>query len=95
MDAGAITYLSPLVKSQDAKLKRQVLSCLSQISKHTVELAELVVEGEIFPPVLDRLRDPDSFVRKNAATLIREVVKHTPEVSSHPTLESLKSLCCS
>jgi hypothetical protein len=84
VDAGAITYLSPLVKSQDAKLKRQVLSCLSQISKHTVELAELVVEGEIFPPVLDRLRDPDSFVRKNAATLIREVVKHTPEVSLHP-----------
>ena len=56
-------------------------SALSQISKHTVELAELVVEAEIFPGILSSLRDSDEYVQKNVATLIREIAKHTPEVS--------------
>ena len=47
-----ILYLTNL----DAKLKRQVLSCFAQISKHSVELAELVVEAEIFPAVLTCLK---------------------------------------
>lgn len=55
-------------------------SALSQISKHTVELAELVVEAEIFPAILSSLRDSDEYVQKNVATLIREIAKHTPEV---------------
>lgn len=58
-------------------------SALSQISKHTVELAELVVEAEIFPTILSSLKDSDEYVQKNVATLIREIAKHTPEVISH------------
>ena len=27
--------------------------------------------------------DPDEYVRKNVATLIREIAKHTPEVRPH------------
>ncbi len=57
---------------------------MGQIAKHTVELAELVVDGDIFPSIFDRLNDPDTYVRKNAATVIREVAKHTPEVSLSP-----------
>lgn len=45
-----------------------------------MELAELVVEAEIFPTILSSLRDSDEYVQKNAATLIREIAKHTPEV---------------
>ena len=41
----------------------------------------MVVEAEIFPAVLSSLRDPDDYVVKNVATLIREIAKHTPEVS--------------
>lgn len=37
-------------------LQRQVFSALSQISKHSVELAEMVVEAEIFPVVLQSLK---------------------------------------
>jgi len=36
--------------------QRQVFSALSQIAKHSVELAEMVVEAEIFPSVLNSLR---------------------------------------
>lgn len=33
------------------QLKRQVCSALAQIAKHSVDLAEVVVEAEIFPKV--------------------------------------------
>merc|ERR1712072_1380830 len=75
VDAGAVAYLAPLIVHPDAKLKRQVCSCLAQIAKHSVDLAEVIVEAEIFPNVLNCLKDTDPFVRKNAATCIREVAK--------------------
>ena len=56
VDAGAIAHLAQLVGSKDAKLKRQLFSALSQVAKHTVELAEMVVEAEIFPSVLSSLK---------------------------------------
>ena len=56
VDAGAIAHLAQLVGSNDAKLKRQLFSALSQVAKHTVELAEMVVEAEIFPNVLTSLK---------------------------------------
>lgn len=64
--------------------QRQVFSALSQIAKHSVDLAEMVVEAEIFPAVLGCLKDPDEYVKKNVATLMREITKHTPEVSKLP-----------
>ena len=45
-----------MILNPDSKLKRQVLSAFAQISKHSVELAELVVEAEIFPAVLTCLK---------------------------------------
>jgi hypothetical protein len=61
------------VVSPDAKLKRQVCAALGQIAKHSVDLAEVVVEAEVFPNILMCLKDVDGFVRKHAATAIREV----------------------
>lgn len=76
-----MTYLSPLITHNDSKLKRQVCSCLAQIAKHSVDLAEVVVEAEIFPRILLCLKDIDIQVRKNSATCIREVARHTPELA--------------
>ena len=67
VDAGAVAYLAPLIQHDDGKLKRQVCSCLAQIAKHSVDLAEVVVEAEIFPKILTCLGDVDTYVRKNAA----------------------------
>ena len=72
---------APLILSPDAKLKRQVCAALGQVAKHSVDLAEVVVEAEIFPSILMCLKDVDGFVRKHAATAIREVCKHTPELA--------------
>jgi len=46
-----------------------------------VDLAEVVVEAEIFPRILHCLKDIDEFVRKNAATCIREIARHTPDLA--------------
>ena len=76
-------------------MQRQVFSALSQIAKHSVDLAEMVVEAEIFPAVLTCLKDPDEYVKKNVATLIREISKHTPEVRccEHFSQIPIKKLC--
>lgn len=42
----------------------------------------MVTEADVFPAALTCLRDPDELVRKNVTTLMREVVKHTPEVTN-------------
>lgn len=78
---GAIGHLASLISNPDARLRRQLFSALSQLSKHSIELAEMVVEAEIFPGVLAYLKDPDEYVKKNTATLIREISKHTPELA--------------
>ena len=41
----------------------------------------MVVEAEIFPASFACLKDTDEYVKKNCATLIREVAKHTPELA--------------
>lgn len=54
---------------------------MANISKHAVELAELVVEAEIFPKILYRLKDNDLLVKKYAATCIREIAKQSPDLA--------------
>jgi len=81
VDAGAVPYLVPMIQHADAKLKRHVCACLAHIAKHTVDLAEVVVEQEVVPKIFVCLRDADATVRKNTATAIREIVKHTPELA--------------
>lgn len=46
-----------------------------------MDLAEVVAEAEVFPRILNCLKDLDNQVRKNAATCIREIAKHTAELS--------------
>lgn len=61
-------------------VQRQALSALSSIAKHTVNLAESIIEAEIFPDVLLHMAHPDEGVNKAAATLTREICKHSLEV---------------
>lgn len=56
-------------------------SCLANIARHTIDLAEHVVEAEIFPKILYRLKDTDPLVRKFAATCIREIAKQSQDLA--------------
>jgi hypothetical protein len=66
-----VPFLAQLINHQDSQLKRQVCSCLANISRHTIDLAETVVDNDIFPKILYKLKDTDQLVRKFAATCIR------------------------
>nr|CAD7588167.1 unnamed protein product [Timema genevievae] len=61
-------------------MKRQALSALASVAKHSVDLAEMVVEAEVFPQVLIHLAHPDELVARSAAFVVREVTKHTLEL---------------
>ena len=50
-------------------------SCFNSVKKIQV------VEAEIFPRILHCLKDVDEFVRKNAATCVREIARHTPDLA--------------
>lgn len=56
---------------------------LSSIAKHNVDLAEAVVEAEISSDVLVHMTHPDESVARVAAILIKEICKHTLEVSKY------------
>ncbi|KAJ3199753.1 Sperm-associated antigen 6, partial [Entophlyctis luteolus] len=53
------------------------------IAKHSVDLPELRPwsMGKFSPNALNCLKDIDPYVRKNSATLICEIAKHTPELA--------------
>jgi hypothetical protein len=78
----AITKISPLISHPDSKIRKQSLQCLCQIAKHSVDLAESVIDSEIFPNALICLKDTDLGVRKSAVTLLCEISKHSAEVRS-------------
>ena len=79
-------FLAALIPHVDVQIKRQVCCCLANIAKHEVELAEEVVNADLFPKILYRLKDSDLLVKKYAATCIREIAKQSPD------LDKLKSI---
>lgn len=42
---------------------------------------QVVVAADVFPKIYLLLRDTDPMVRRNAAMVVREVCKHTPELA--------------
>ncbi|KXS16285.1 ARM repeat-containing protein, partial [Gonapodya prolifera JEL478] len=89
LDALAVRHLAPLTTHADAKLRRQAFSVLGQIAKHGIDMAESVVDGQgagddgavVVEAVVRGVRDEDAAVRRAAATLVCEVVKHSEELS--------------
>jgi len=71
-----VPILPGKTKSCPAHVCAQVCSALGQIAKHSVDLAEVVVEAEVFPKCLTCLRYPDEFVQQHAATLVSKYKLH-------------------
>lgn len=59
-----------------------MLLALSSIAKHSADLAEAVIEADIFQDILAHMVHPDENVSKVAAILTREICKHTFEVKA-------------
>ncbi len=62
------------------------------VAKHAMDMAEVIIEAETIKLVLEHCGHPDELVRKSACGLVREIVKHSPEViqsnrASHSPLQ--------
>ena len=51
------------------------------VAKHAMDMAEVIIEADIIPLVLEHCGHTDELVRKAACGLVREIVKHSPEVN--------------
>ena len=71
------------LRFSDTELRRhrQAFIFLANIARHSADLAETVVETQIFPKMLTSLKFPDESVKKMTATLIKDICKHTPELA--------------
>ncbi len=65
----------------DLKLVRQVVRCLGNVAKHSNELAEYVVDGDIFPGLWACFKINDEPTRKTSAELVCHIVKQSAELA--------------
>ncbi|CAG9561106.1 unnamed protein product [Danaus chrysippus] len=77
VDAGAICHLVRGLENQDPKLKRSTLCALSAVAGTRASLAEAVVAGGALPPALLHAGHDTAPVRRAAACLLRDIVKHS------------------
>lgn len=77
-----LDVITKYINYTDTSIKRNVCNLLTNISKHSVELATLVMSKIIHPQkLLNCLRDQDVIVRQNAAMCICELVNKSPEIA--------------
>jgi len=81
VDNGAVQVLCKVLSSHDAKLKKNSLRALACIAQHGVELAEGIIEAEVFPTALLLLKDVDSTVKKAASELAKAICKQSSELA--------------
>ncbi|XP_031768532.1 sperm-associated antigen 6-like isoform X4 [Galleria mellonella] len=80
VDAGSICHLVRGLENQDPKLKRSTLCALGAVAGARLELAEAVVAGGALPPALLHTGHDAAPVRRAAACLLRDIVKHSVDV---------------
>lgn len=71
--------------------QRSTLCALGAVAGARSELAEAVVAGGALPPALLHAGHDAAPVRRAAASLIRDIVKHSVDVSSTTTAQTMLS----
>jgi len=80
----ALHAIASLLGARSTKptLRAACLKMLSQVAKHSTELAALVVEQNVMPTVLQCLTNEDhTHTRLAAASLVQEVSRRTPDLA--------------
>lgn len=83
MNANGVGHLARALGDRDDGLKRQALLALACIVKHGVDAAEAAIQSEVFPDVLVLMGHKCLLVRRNAALLVRDIVRHTPDLAQY------------
>jgi hypothetical protein len=91
IDKGGCETLRQLITNSNVYIKREALSCMAQIAKFKSETAVKIIEDEgstTFRNIVKCINDADSFVQRNAAVCISEIVKH-----GQPLLANVNNTC--
>ena len=78
MEKGGCTVITKLINSLNIYIRRQACACLAQIARHGPTAAARISE-EALGKLVEALNDSDNFVKRNAMTCIREIMKHEEE----------------
>lgn len=62
-------------------IKKQAMIALRNVASHSAELAQKVIDSDLFPKVLIHLGHESIHVQKQAARLIQEIVKHNLDLA--------------
>lgn len=62
-------------------IQKTVLNTLANLCKYTVELTETVIESDTIPIVLMHVGHPNDEIKRAAAMVIKEIVRHNEQVN--------------
>jgi len=74
-----LDIIASLLSTSDMQLKRNICMLLANLTKHSMDLTNLVTNSINKEQLLKCLKDPDSIVRKNAAFCFYEIVNKSQE----------------
>lgn len=61
-------------------MQKTILNTLANLCKYTIELTETIIESDAIPIVLMHMGHPDDEIKRSAAMVIKEIVKHNAQV---------------
>ncbi|KAF0028198.1 hypothetical protein F2P81_019285 [Scophthalmus maximus] len=77
VDAGAIPLLVLCLREPEMALKRIAASTLSDISKHTAELAQAVVDTGAIAHLAQMILNPDAKLKRQVFSALSQISKHS------------------
>ncbi|XP_030612025.1 sperm-associated antigen 6-like [Archocentrus centrarchus] len=80
-NAGVVSMLRPLMLDVVPGIQHTAALALGRLADHSNDLAEVVVQEEILPQLVQSLSSQNRFYKKAAAFVLRAVAKHSPELS--------------
>ena len=81
MDAGAVPLLVLCIQEPELSLKRIAASALSDISKHSPELAQTVVDAGAIAHLAQMILNPDAKLKRQVLSAFAQISKHSVELA--------------
>lgn len=81
VDAGSVPLLVLCLQEPELPLKRIAASSLSDISKHSAELAQSVVDAGAVQFLASLISHPDPQLKRNVCSCLAQIAKHTVDLA--------------
>jgi len=81
IDAGAVPLLILCLQEPELALKRVAASSLSDVCKHSLELAQTVVDAGAIAHLAQMILNPDAKLKVTASTYSRVLMNSDPDSS--------------